>query len=47
VLDWDFKKRKAVVVNEVECFTCYNCVEVCPFKAITVTEVDWKPAKKN
>ncbi len=47
VLDWSFEKKKAVVVDEVECFVCHNCVEVCPFDAISVTEVDWKPPNKD
>jgi NAD-dependent dihydropyrimidine dehydrogenase PreA subunit len=47
VLEWDFKKKKAFVINEVECITCYNCMEVCPFKAINVTEADWKPVKEK
>ncbi len=47
VFAWDFQKKKAVVVNEVECFTCYNCMEVCKFNAIKVVDVDWKPAKKE
>ena len=47
VLDWDFERKKAMVVDEVECFVCYNCVEVCPFDAISVKEVDWKPPGKD
>jgi NAD-dependent dihydropyrimidine dehydrogenase PreA subunit len=47
VLEWNFDAKKAVVVDEIECFVCYNCVDVCPFHAITVTEVDWKPLKDD
>jgi NAD-dependent dihydropyrimidine dehydrogenase PreA subunit len=43
VFDWNFEIKKAVVVNESDCFVCHNCVDICPFDAITVTEEDWKP----
>ena len=35
-------EHDAVVVNEIECLVCYNCMDVCHFSAITVTNVDWK-----
>lgn len=47
VLDWDFERKKAVVTHEADCFVCYNCVDVCPFNAIAVTEEDWKPPDKD
>lgn len=47
VLEWDFEAKKAVVVNEADCFVCYNCVDVCAFDAISVTEEDWKPPEEK
>jgi len=36
VIDADYDKKKAVVVNQVECISCLNCEEVCPVQAIQV-----------
>ena len=47
VLEWDFEAKRATVVNEADCFVCNNCVDVCAFDAISVSEDDWKPPIKQ
>ncbi|MBW2065039.1 MAG: FAD-binding protein [Deltaproteobacteria bacterium] len=45
VIDADYEREKAIVVNQVECISCLNCEEVCPTKAIRVegaVRKDWK-----
>ena len=36
VIDADYEREKAVVVNQVECISCLNCEEVCPTEAVRV-----------
>lgn len=43
VLEWDFERGKAKVVNEIDCFACLNCVDVCLHDAIKVSWEDWRP----
>ena len=45
VIEADYEKRKAVVVDQVQCVACLNCENVCLVGAVKIigdVRIDWK-----